>query len=579
MGGAAGEGLDPTLREIGRPSRLLGRPTMPRLRTITAVWLLLVAALPMTGAAVGALLAAADVTAWRALAQHSLTPWALGYSLWTGLASTTLAWLGCAVLLSQGFVRRSLARTLGHLPVMLATPHAAFAIGLVFLLSPSGWALRIVSPWLTQWEVPPPWLTVQDPWGLGLIAALTAKELPFLLWAAGTQLLRGDVQHRLAAEHRIAQTLGYTSSRAFWHVVWPQLASRMVWPLLAVLAYGLTVVDMAIVIGPASPPPLAVLAWQWLQDADPEVNAQGAAAGALLAFTVTVCAALAVLLHKRVAPLWSSGWRNRGHRGGPERCNPRAPRLNVAPLLWSLMGVYGAVLLGLAVTSVAGVWPFPQAWPQQWSLGAWRSVWSSRSTLGHTLGLATCSSALALAWAVAWLELAPHRWDTVLRPVLYLPLVVPAVLWVLGLYGMALHGHLEGRWSGLLLAHTLATLPYVVLTLSPAYQGFDPRYASVSASLGHGPWRFLILVKWPLLRRSLAASAAVGFAVSVAQYVPTLYVGAGRVATVTTEAVTLASGGQRSLTSAYAWLQFLLPVGGFALAAWVGRPRRFRVSP
>lgn len=552
---------------------------MPRLRTVTAAWLLLVAALPMTGAAAWALLAAADATAWRALAQHPLTPWALGYSLWTGLASTTLAWLGCALLLSQGFVRRSLARTLRLLPVMLATPHAAFAIGLAFLLSPSGWALRIVSPWLTQWAVPPPWPTVQDPWGLGLIAALTVKELPFLLWAAGTQLLRGDVHHRLAAEHRIAQTLGYTSSRAFWHVVWPQLSSRMVWPLLAVLAYGLTVVDMAIVIGPASPPPLAVLAWQWLQDADPAVNAQGAAAGALLALTVTLCAALAVLLHKRVAPLWWTGWRNQGHRGVPERCNPRAPCLNVAPLLWPLIVLYGAVLLALAVASVAGVWPFPQAWPQQWSLSAWHSVWSSRSTLGHTLGLAACSSALALAWAVAWLELAPRRWDTVLRPLLYLPLVVPAVLWVLGVYGLALHGHLEGRWSGLLLAHTMATLPYVLLTLSPAYQGFDPRYARVSASLGHGPWRFLIFVKWPLLRRALAASAAVGFAVSVAQYVPTLYVGAGRFATVTTEAVTLASGGQRSLTSAYAWLQFLLPVGGFALAAWVGRPRRFRVSP
>ena len=199
MGGAAGEGLDPTLREISGPSRLLGRPAMPRLRTVTAAWLLLVAALPMTGAAAWALLAAADATAWRALAQHPLTPWALGYSLWTGLASTTLAWLGCALLLSQGFVRRSLARTLRLLPVMLATPHAAFAIGLAFLLSPSGWALRIVSPWLTQWAVPPPWPTVQDPWGLGLIAALTVKELPFLLWAAGTQLLRGDVHHRLAA--------------------------------------------------------------------------------------------------------------------------------------------------------------------------------------------------------------------------------------------------------------------------------------------------------------------------------------------------------------------------------------------
>jgi putative thiamine transport system permease protein len=85
-------------------------------------------------------------------------------------------------------------------------------------------------------------------------------------------------------------------------------------------------------------------------------------------------------------------------------------------------------------------------------------------------------------------------------------------------------------------------------------------------------------VKWPLLKRSIAASAAVGFAVSVAQYLPTLYLGAGRFATVTTEAVNLAAAGQRSLTAAYAVLQFTLPVLGFALAAWVGRPRRFRIA-
>ena len=54
--------------------------------------------------------------------------------------------------------------------------------------------------------------------------------------------------------------------------------------------------------------------------------------------------------------------------------------------------------------------------------------------------------------------------------------------------------------------------------------------------------------------------------------------GAGRFATVTTEAVTLAAGAQRSLTSAYAGLQFLLPLLAFALAAWAGRPRRFTVQ-
>jgi putative thiamine transport system permease protein len=248
------------------------------------------------------------------------------------------------------------------------------------------------------------------------------------------------------------------------------------------------------------------------------------------------------------------------------------------PGLWLLGGVYAAALLALSVGSVAGVWRFPALWPEALTVQAWLSVWASLDTVGTTLGLALASTALALFWCVAWLELSPRAWDNTLRPLLYLPLVLPAVLWVVGLYSVALHWRLEGQWLGLLLAHTVMVLPYVLLALSPAYLGFDPRAAQLSDSLGHSRSVFLWRVKWPLLRRSLAASAAVGFAVSVTQYLPTLYIGAGRFATVTTEAVTLAAGAQRSLTSAYAGLQFLLPVLAFGLAAWIGRPRRFRVA-
>jgi putative thiamine transport system permease protein len=47
---------------------------------------------------------------------------------------------------------------------------------------------------------------------------------------------------------------------------------------------------------------------------------------------------------------------------------------------------------------------------------------------------------------------------------------------------------------------------------------------------------------------------------------------------VTTEAVTLASGGQRHTAAAFALLQALLPLIGFALAAAVGRKQRLRIE-
>ena len=67
--------------------------------------------------------------------------------------------------------------------------------------------------------------------------------------------------------------------------------------------------------------------------------------------------------------------------------------------------------------------------------------------------------------------------------------------------------------------------------------------------------------------RESAATWADGFAVSVALYLPTLLIGAGRWPTITTEAVALASGSDPRLIGATALLQALLPFLGFAMAA------------
>ena len=544
--------------------------------------LLTLAALPLGWSLWAAVQAGLDPAGWTALWQDPQTLRALAMSLWTGLLASALstaaaAWLLCRTFsaLPDATVSTRLARGLAPL---LALPHVALAIGLVALLAPGGWLLRLLSPWATGFSAPPPWATTQDPWGMGLVAVLVLKETPFLLWAALAQLQRPEVGQHLQQQLRLAQTLGYSARSAWWRVAWPQLWPRLLGPLLAVLAYNLTVVDVALVIGPGTPPTLAVLAWQWLQNADPATNAQGAAAAWLLAAAMALAAALA----------WSSTrsplWRRRQTRG-PDALRAAAQpspgtittiiiRAATHQPLALLPGIYLCVGLALGLGSLTGSWPFPQLLPETWSLAAWQSVMASTGTLWVTTGLALASSLSALLWAVAWLELAPHNWHRRAQALLYLPLALPGVLWVLGLHQLALAWGLDGQASGLWLAHTLTCLPYVLLALQGPYTGFDGRLAQLAATLGRSRWAFLWQVKWPMLRAALAASLAVGFAVSVAQYLPTLYVGAGRFNTVSTEAVTLASGGQRSLTAAYAGLQWLLPVLMFALAARLGRARR-----
>ena len=50
-------------------------------------------------------------------------------------------------------------------------------------------------------------------------------------------------------------------------------------------------------------------------------------------------------------------------------------------------------------------------------------------------------------------------------------------------------------------------------------------------------------------------------------YLPTVLIGAGRLPTITTEAVALASGGNRRVIGVYAFLQTLLPFMMFLIAA------------
>ena len=62
--------------------------------------------------------------------------------------------------------------------------------------------------------------------------------------------------------------------------------------------------------------------------------------------------------------------------------------------------------------------------------------------------------------------------------------------------------------------------------------------------LGESP-RVVWRIKLVMLRRPLLIALAVGFAVSVAQYLPTLFAGGGRFATLTTETLGLSAGGDR----------------------------------
>jgi putative thiamine transport system permease protein len=519
---------------------------------------LLLFALPVAVAAVAGLAHGIDLAAWSRVDADRLWRPALAVSLSSAVLSTATALVACLFLVTRlhgSAAWQRIGRVLGP---MLAMPHTAFALGLAVLLMPAGVLARLLAAPL-GWSEPPDWDTVSDPRGLALTLVLVFKELPFLLWNTMALLHRPEVDAAVRGWLDVGTTLGYDRRTVWWRIVWPALAPRLAWPVVAVLAYALTVVDVALIVGPDAPPTLAVLAWEALTHGDPSRRLEGAAMALGLALVLVVLMIAAALLahawRRAAARLAASGdWRADRHAWWHRVRWPTA--------WWHVVKtIYVVVALVLLASSFAAVWTFPALLPQAWSLDTWQPVVGSTRVLATTTWLAAAAASTGVVLVVAWMESTPPWWDRAALPVVLAPLVVPPLLLLDGVMVLAIAARLDGSAVGLWWAHVLMVTPYAFLALAPAWRSFDPRYAHVAGTLGRGRAAFFLHVKVPMLAAPLAAAWAIGVA---------------RWPTITTEAVTLASGGQRQPAAAFGVAQALLPACAFALAAWFTR-RRARV--
>lgn len=504
-----------------------------------------------------------DVAPWSELFALPGFGTALRLSLFTGLVAT-----GLSLVLATGFcaaVHGRMTRASGTrmLTPFLAAPHAAIAIGLAFVLSPSGWIARALAP-ILQWDRPPDLASVNDPWGLALIAGLMVKEVPFLLLVILSALTQIPVRSHMA----VGRSLGYGRGLVWLKIIMPQVWPLIRLPVLVVLAFSLSVVDMALILGPTNPPTLAVLLTRLFSDPDLG-RILPASSGGLVQLGLVLMAFTALWLVERAGRRIGLIWLRRGGRG-----TSTEPLLRLATAATMALFAMGTLaMVALLVWSFSWRWSWPYLLPESWSLRAWATPGNGwAGALANTLALALSSTLLCLTLAIAWLEGEDRgrrtraRWAEAL---IYLPLLIPQVSFLFGMNVLLLGFGLSGSFAAVVWAQSLFVFPYVMIALSDPWRARDMRLDRTAASLGAGPWRRLFRVKLPVLLAPLCTAAAIGMAVSVAQYLPTLFLGAGRVATLTTEAVTLASSSDRRVVGVYATLQAVVPFMAYALAALV----------
>jgi len=489
----------------------------------------------------------------------------ISLSLITSLISGLLVFVITSLLLASYFDSPWLSRIQRLLGPVLVIPHAAAAIAVAFLLTPSGLITRLISPWFTGWQSPIDWLLPHDPYGISIIIGLTIKELPFLLLITLSAIAQPDLNHKLRAQYRVALSLGYYPLTAFFKAVFPSIYPLMRLPLFAILAYGSASVEIPMILGPNTPPTLAVAIMHWFHDVDLSLRIK-ASAGALIQLALTLGVLVIWWFVEKAFKKYSPTSLFNGKRHYADGFWYEVTNVFTVLFLTFVM----LALLGVIAWSFAGYWRFPLALPEQWVVSHWQSALPHvMSPIKNTLLIGVIATAIAVMFTLLTLEFEKQRGKTISplsSSLLYLPLLMPSIVFLFGLVWLQELVHSQATLINVVFAHLLFVLPYVFLSLATSYRKLDVKYAQVAASLGASPLKVFVKVSLPQLITPILMTSALGVAISFSQYLPTLLVGGGRMSTLTTEAVTLANGAGRRLSAVYALLQMVLPALAFLLA-------------
>ncbi|CAH8231456.1 thiamine ABC transporter permease [Vibrio aestuarianus] len=486
----------------------------------------------------------------------------IGLTVYSAIASSYIACLISFAILQASWGSKFWRKVELSLSPLLATPHVAFAIGFAFLFAPTGMGVRALHGLFgfepNSYNVDDLALFIKDPYAVGLIVMLALKEVPFLL------LMSISILSQLKIDHieKVSASLGYSQAQMWWKCIFPQWLVKLRFPMLAVIAYSLSVVDVALILGPTNPPTFAVLVWQWFSDPDLTLLPR-AAAGAMVLFAI----ASALIVFARgvewtVTKLWRH-WQYSGRYGV------------MLPGKTLFIGIISLTLLMvplMVIWSFAQRWRFPDLLPSHYSDRFWQLEWHSiLSTVNQSVVIAIIASSTALIFALIAHEYrCKYQWQ-IPGYIIAIPMLIPQLSVLFGLQVVALYLKSDAYFFWVIWAHVFFAFPFVYLSLDGPWRSFDNGLTKVALSLGKTPLQTWMRIKIPILLPAIVFAWAVGISVSLAQYLPTLMLGAGRISTVTTEAVALSSGFDRRVTAIYAIWQAILPLLFFSLSIFISR--------
>jgi putative spermidine/putrescine transport system permease protein len=179
-------------------------------------------------------------------------------------------------------------------------------------------------------------------------------------------------------------------------------------------------------------------------------------------------------------------------------------------------------------TAISFEFPPPGYW-----LGYYARYFASPSWLEATansfviaLGSMMLTLMVALPAAFGFVR-HTFRGKSALNLLMMLPVIVPAVVSALGYYGFLSLAGLVGTHLGMIVAHSVLSIPIAFLVISASLKGFDRNLERAAMSAGAGPLRTFVWVTLPVLRPGILVGALFAFLHSFNEAVVAIFI-AGR---------------------------------------------------
>jgi putative spermidine/putrescine transport system permease protein len=191
------------------------------------------------------------------------------------------------------------------------------------------------------------------------------------------------------------------------------------------------------------------------------------------------------------------------------------------------------LMIPLSFDSGSGLtWP-PKGFSLQWYEQMFTSpVWMQAITRSLVVGVGTGLLAMLIGTPAAFLLVrADMRGKSAMLAFVLSPIVVPRMIIAVGMFYFFARVGLVGSTVGLILAHTVVAVPYVVITMMAVLRNYDTRLDLAAQSLGAGPWATLRFVTFPILGAGLMSSFLFAFATSFDELTIALFASGGLNAT------------------------------------------------